>query len=55
MTEKVIEIERLEQAVSLFGSFDHNVRLIEKQYGVTILNRDTVLKITGDTVGVEKA
>ena len=28
--EQRIEIERLEQAVNIFGSFDENIRLIER-------------------------
>ena len=30
MFEQVLSLDRMEQAVSLFGSFDENVRLIEK-------------------------
>ena len=55
MTEKIMEVEQLEQAISLFGSFDQNIRLIEKHCGVHILNRDTVLKITGEADAVDKA
>ena len=29
MAEQIIEFEAMEQAVSLFGSFDENVKLIE--------------------------
>ncbi|MCI9116338.1 MAG: PhoH family protein [Acutalibacter sp.] len=38
----------MEQAAELFGSFDSNVRLIEQEYGVQVLFRDTELKISGD-------
>ena len=37
--EQRISIERMEQAVNLFGSFDENVRLIESEFKVTISNR----------------
>ena len=30
--EQRISIERMEQAVNLFGSFDENVRLIESEF-----------------------
>ncbi len=46
--EQRITVDRLEQAAELFGSFDSNVRLIEQEYGVQVLFRDTELKISGD-------
>ena len=49
------EVERMEQAVSLFGSYDANTRLIEQAYGVHILIRDTEIKISGDQPGVMMA
>lgn len=55
MFEQTINIDRMEQAVSLFGSFDENVRMIEKEYGVEILNRGGVIKVTGEDVNVAKA
>lgn len=30
MFEQSISVDRMEQAVSLFGSFDENIRIIEK-------------------------
>lgn len=30
MIEQIITFEAMEQAVSLFGSFDENIRMIEK-------------------------
>ena len=37
MFEQRINIDRMEQAVALFGSFDENVKLIEQVYGVKLL------------------
>lgn len=54
-TEQKINVERMEQAVSLFGSFDENIRMIESHYGVSILTRGTDIKITGDVEAVSKA
>ena len=48
MTEQIISIERMEQAINLFGLFDENVRLIERELGVAVVNRDSSLKITGE-------
>lgn len=55
MIEQIIEFEALEQAVSLFGSFDENIKLIEKEYGVSVISRGTDLKVVGDAESVSKA
>lgn len=55
MTEKTLEVERMEQIISVFGSFDENVRIIEQKYHVKVINRDTELKIVGEEENVEKA
>ncbi len=46
--EQRISIERLEQAVNIFGSFDENVRLLEQEFSVTVVNRDGELRVEGD-------
>ena len=46
--EQRIEIERLEQAVNLFGSFDENIRLIEAEFQVSVANREGELRVTGE-------
>lgn len=43
-----ISVDRIEQAAELFGSFDSNMRLIEQEYGVSVVFRDSELKITGE-------
>ncbi len=48
MIEQLINVERMEQTLALFGSFDTNVKMIEEAYGVTILLRGTDIKVTGD-------
>ena len=45
----------MEQTVSLFGSFDENVKLIENQYNVRIISRGSELKVTGEADSVSKA
>jgi phosphate starvation-inducible PhoH-like protein len=45
----------MENAVSLFGSFDENIRLIESEFSVTVLNRGSDLKISGEAENVAKA
>ena len=46
--EQRISIERMEQAVNLFGSFDENVRLIESEFKVTISNLEGELRVNGE-------
>lgn len=55
MIEQLVNIDRMEHALALFGSFDENVRLIEQQYHVTITCRDTEIKVFGDEEGVSLA
>ncbi|MBE6834637.1 MAG: phosphate starvation-inducible protein PhoH [Ruminococcaceae bacterium] len=45
----------MEQAVSLFGSFDENIRLIEKEFSVNVISRGSEIKITGEAENVAKA
>ena len=37
--ERLIEVEKMEYLINLFGSFDENVKLIEKELDVAIINR----------------
>ena len=46
--EQRISIERLEQAVNIFGSFDENIRLLEQEFHVTVVNRDGELRVEGE-------
>jgi phosphate starvation-inducible PhoH-like protein len=46
--EQRISIERLEQAVNIFGSFDENIRLIEQEFSVSVVNRDGELRVSGE-------
>ena len=55
MTEQTITFEAVEQAVTLFGSFDENIRMIEREYSVSIVSRGSDLKIVGDEENVSKA
>ncbi len=55
MTEQIINVERMEQALSLFGSFDSNIRLVEQEYSVSILARGTDIKISGEPLSVDRA
>ena len=55
MFEQIINIDRMEQAVSLFGSFDENIKLLENEYNVSIVNRSGALKVCGEPEDVSRA
>ena len=52
MIEQTISVERMEQAVDLFGSFDENIKIIEHELGVSVVSRDSELKISGEAENV---
>ncbi|MCI8594767.1 MAG: PhoH family protein [Oscillospiraceae bacterium] len=52
MIEQTISIERLEETINVFGSFDENIRLIESELNVSVVSRDGELKISGDAENV---
>lgn len=55
MAEKTINIERLEQVVGLFGNMDENIKLVQKEFSVTITFRSGEIKICGDEENVARA
>lgn len=55
MIEQLVNIDRMEHALALFGSFDENVRLIEQEYQVTVTCRGTEIKVFGEEEGVSHA
>ena len=55
MTERTINAERVEQLIDVFGSFDENIRLLEKEFNVTVTNRDGELRISGEAEDVMHA
>ena len=48
MTEQTISLERLEETINVFGSFDENIRIIEHEMGVAVVSRDSMLKVAGE-------
>lgn len=53
--ERIVNAERVEDMISVFGSFDENIRRIEESLSVSIVNRGTELKISGDEEAADKA
>ena len=52
MFEQSISMERMEEAVNLFGSFDENIRILEESLRVTVVSRDSELKVSGEPENV---
>ncbi len=53
--ERIVNVDRVEDLIAVFGSFDENIRRIEQSFGVSIVNRGTDLKVAGDEESVDKA
>ena len=53
--DRLINAERIEQLIDVFGSFDENILRIEQAFGVHITNRGMELKIAGDEEATDKA
>ena len=55
VVERIVNAERLEDIIAVFGSFDENIRRIEDALDVRIINRSTDLKVSGGEERVDKA
>ncbi len=53
--EQLIDIERIEQLISLFGNFDENIKMLEENYKVSITSHGTELKLSGEPENVSQA
>lgn len=53
--EKEILLNSVDEAIRLFGNFDENILLIEKELGVKIFHRNGNVKVSGEEVAVTMA
>ena len=53
--DRIVNADRVEDLIAVFGSFDENIRRIEENLDVVIVNRGTDLKVTGDEEAAHKA
>lgn len=53
--EKILQVKNQEQMANVFGVFDENVKMIEKEYGVKIVQRDEIVKISGEEEAADRA
>lgn len=55
MAEIIISPDDMNSIISLFGKFDENVNILQRQYNVSILGRGSDIRISGDDDNVKKA
>ena len=53
--ERIVNAERVEDLIAVFGSFDENIKRIEEALDVQVVNRGTDLRVTGDEEQADKA
>lgn len=49
LAEYKVEVDDITHIITLFGSFDENIKTIEKETGTSIIQRDTQVVISGET------
>ena len=54
IVERTVNAERVEDLIAVFGSFDENIRRIEESLSVSIVNRGTELKVSGNEETVQQ-
>lgn len=53
--ERIVNAERVEDLIAVFGSFDENIKRIEDALNVKVVNRGTDLRVSGEEEMVDKA
>ena len=48
MIEQIVNAERMDQIIDVFGSFDENIKLIETELNVQVNIRGTEMKVSGE-------
>ena len=55
LVERIVNAERVEDLIAVFGSFDENIKRIEDALSVHVINRGTDLRVSGEEEMVDKA
>lgn len=55
MIERIMAVDRMEQIINVFGSFDRNIHIIETELSVKVIDRDSELHISGEAEQVMHA
>ena len=53
--EKLINVDRMEHLLAIFGNFDENIRFLQKEFNVDIANRGSSIKLSGNIENVDLA
>ena len=53
--ERIVNAERVEDLIAVFGSFDENIKRIEEALNVRVVNRGTELRVCGEEEMADKA
>src|SRR5699024_297920 len=53
--ERTIQVEQTELLMAVFGAFDENIKLIERELGVSVVSRGSELKLSGEDAEVDVA
>lgn len=55
MVEKIVNVDKMDHILNLFGNYDENINILQKQYNVVILSRGSDIKISGGEENVALA
>jgi phosphate starvation-inducible PhoH-like protein len=55
MVWEVIMLDKTSDVYNIFGNLDVNIKILEKEYNVSIINRDLEIKIYGEPENIDKA
>ena len=55
MADRIINVDNTEQIQDLFGPYDENLNMIQRQYGVVVISRGTEIKVSGNEENVNNA
>lgn len=55
MTERTVSISDMSYMHAVFGDFDENINIIQKEYKVSIYSRDEDIRVKGEENAVDKA
>jgi phosphate starvation-inducible PhoH-like protein len=55
LIEQIVNLSRMEDVITLCGSYDKNIDLLSRQYNVVIIVRGNDIRISGEEINVENA
>ncbi|MBQ8781032.1 MAG: PhoH family protein [Oscillospiraceae bacterium] len=55
MAVEIINVDNVDEIIALFGNYDANINIMQRQYNVAILSRGNDIRISGEDADVERA